>query len=279
MFGMLGTNYATSVRLTAIQGFSPLKASIAFVLLNGLCCAQVPLTMKVLPRWNPRWMLALGFALIAGGDYWMATTTAYDLSMWPLVPGLILVGIGFAFAISAVTAVAVNSVPVGLAGMASGTTSLLRDFGFTLGPALIGAIALSKAASTINDKVAASPALQKAVTAFYDSPHSAPTAAARASAGAAVGAVKSGPLGKIAVPAAVPGANGKLMPLNPLHDVAFSAANGAYKTGYVVCGSAALFACVLAGLALGGLRRTEEPVEQLVAEENAEAPVTRSALT
>ncbi len=50
---------------------------------------------------------------------------------------------------SALTAVAVNTVPNHLAGMASGSTSLLRDFGFTLGPAVIGAIALSRAATEI----------------------------------------------------------------------------------------------------------------------------------
>ena len=74
-------------------------------------------------------------------------------------------GIGFAFCISAVTAVAVNSVSAGLEGMASGTTSLLRDFGFTLGPAIIGAVALSRAASDIQAKLASTPALRRALNA------------------------------------------------------------------------------------------------------------------
>jgi MFS family permease len=263
MFGMLGTNYSTSVRLTAIQGFSPLKASIAFVLLNGIACAQVPLTMKILPKWNPRLMLGIGFGLIAIGDFWMATTTAHNFSLWPLVPGLILVGIGFAFAVSSVTAVAINSVPVNLAGMASGATGLLRDFGFTLGPALIGAIALSRAADTINNKIASSPTLAHAVSTFYASPTTAPTAALKASAGAAVGAVKSGPLGKIAVPATVPGTGGKV-PLNPLHDTAFNAANSAFQLGYVVCGGAAAVACLLAVFFIGGAtgRQSEIPLEE-----------------
>lgn len=82
MFAMLGTAYATSVRLSSIQGFSPLKTSIAFLLLNGMTVVQVPLTIKMLPRVNPRWMLATGFALIAAGDFWLSATTAANTSRW-----------------------------------------------------------------------------------------------------------------------------------------------------------------------------------------------------
>jgi MFS family permease len=274
MFAMLGTAYATSVRLSAIQGFTPLKTSVAFLLLNGLAFVQVPLTMRILPRWNPRWMLVIGFGLIAAGDFWMSTTTAQNFSLGPVIPPLALVGFGFAFAVSSVTAVAVNSVPVGLAGMASGATSLLRDFGFTLGPAIIGAIALSRAASSIHNTVASSPALSKALAGFYAAPAHAP-AAARASLAAAVGGVKSGPLGANAVPAAVPGPGGKLIPLNPIHNVAFHALDHAYKTGYVVCGAAALLSFLLAGIALGGLGHNEEavaPVEEVGATEGQVRP-------
>ena len=261
MFAMLGTAYATSVRLSSIQGFSPLKTSIAFLLLNGMTILQVPLMMRILPKWNPRWMLVIGFGLIAAGDFWMSTTTAADFSLAPVIVPLALVGCGFAFAVSAVTAVAVNAVPVGLAGMASGATSLLRDFGFTLGPAIIGAVALSRAATTINQRIAATPPLQKALTGFYASPAHVP-AAQKPAAAAAVGAVRSGPLGQNAVPATVPGPGGKPVPFNPLHSVAFHALDHAYKTGYVVCGGAAALSFLLAGVALGGIRRSEEPVPE-----------------
>ena len=70
-----------------------------------------------------------------------------------------LVGIGFAFAVSSVTATVVNTVPQKLAGMAAATTSMVRDFGFALGPAVVGAIALSKAAGLFNTAVNADPSL------------------------------------------------------------------------------------------------------------------------
>ncbi len=253
MFAFLGTAYATSVRLSAIQNFSPLKTSIAFLLLNGLTLLQVPLTMRILPKWNPRWMLVIGFGLMTIGDFWLALSAKGASPIGPIVPGLALVGFGFAFAVSSVTAVAVNSVAVRLAGMASATTSQLRDFGFTLGPAIIGAIALSRAASTVHQKIAATPALQKALAAFYAAPAHVP-AAARAQVAAAVGAVKSGPLGANAVPPTVGG-----KPFNPIHFIAFHALDHAYRTGFVVCGGAALLSFVLAGVALGGIRHGSDP--------------------
>lgn len=110
-----------------------------------------------MPRVNPRWLLGGGFLLIAVGDFWASTVPIDHVSLLPMVAPLTLVGIGFAFAVASVTAVAVNTVRIHLAGMASATTSLLRDFGFTMGPAIIGAIALSRATSTIHEKIATSP--------------------------------------------------------------------------------------------------------------------------
>jgi len=240
MFAFLGTAYSTSIRLAAIQEFSPLETAVAFVLLQGFALVLMPLTAKVIHEYHPRWALGGGFLLIAIGDLWIATRSASSLSLWPVVAPLVLIGVGFAFALSGVTAVAVNTVPNHLAGMASGTTSQLRDFGFTLGPAVIGTIALSRAAAEIQDKLAASPSLQSALNAF--SAKAPPEV---------VGAVHSGPLGANAIPG------------NPLKDVAFHALDHAYSLGFVVCGIAALVAAALAFVALQGA--THKP---LVTEES-----------
>jgi MFS family permease len=251
MFSFLGTAYATSIRLSSIQGFTPLKTSIAFVLLNGMALAQMPVTFRVLERYNPKWALGGGAVLIGAGDLWMSRISAADLSIAPIIAPLVLIGIGFGFAVSALTAVAVNTVPNHLEGMASGSTSMLRDFGFTLGPAVIGAIALSQAAAQMQSRIADSPALRKALATFNAAPAHAP-AAQKPALEAAVGAVNSGPLGANAVPATITLPNGKTAPFNPLKDVAFHALDHAYSTGYLVAGICALAAAAVTLLALGG---------------------------
>jgi hypothetical protein len=247
MFAFLGTAYATSIRLSAIQDFSPLETATAFVLLQGFALVLMPVTARVIDSFDPRWALGLGFLLIGVGDVWMSTLPVSDLTLAPVIAPLALVGIGFAFALSGVTAVAVNTVPPHLAGMASGTTSQLRDFGFTLGPAIIGAVALSRAASVIAADRAADPGVDAALAQF--------TATAPPEA---VGAVESGPLGQVSVHG------------NPLHDIAFSALGDAYSVGYVVCAVSALVAALLAGFALGGTAQRAN----ITADDSVRSPVT-----
>jgi MFS family permease len=243
MFAFLGCAAATSIRLTAVQDFSPLKASIGFVALQGFALFLLPLISWMMPRVNPRWLLGGGFVLQAIGAAWAATVSINHDSVWSIVPPLVVVGIGFGFSVSSVTAVAVNTVRIQFAGMASATTSLLRDFGFALGPTVVIAIGTSDAASKITKAIAGNPTLAHSVNSFYNSVATAP-AAAKSAAAAAVGAVKSGPLGAVAVPATTQ-VGGKTVPLNPLHDTAYQALGSAYQTVFVICAVCAAIAAVL----------------------------------
>jgi len=254
MFAFIGTAYATSIRLTAIQGFTPLKASLAFVFLSGLALVQMPVTYRLLERYNPKWVLGFGFALIGGGDLWLAAVPATNLSLAAIAAPLVIAGIGFALAVASVTAVAVNTMPNHLAGMASGTTNMLRDLGFGLGPAIIGAVALSKAAGQVSSTLAGNASLRGALAAFNAAAAHAPTAQ-RPALEAAAHAVASGPLGANSVPATVTVAGGHVMPFNPLKDVAFHALSNAYSTGYLICAGAALAAALLAIVGVGGRTR------------------------
>jgi MFS family permease len=255
MFAYLGTAYATSIRLSAIQGYSPLKTSIGFVCLNIMGVVLFPVSARMIERHNPGWTLAAGMAAIGVGDLALAAIPATNLSIAAVAVPLLVVGVGFKLSVTSITVVAVNSVPTEKAGMASGTTSMLRDFGLTLGPAVVGAIALGHAANEISAKVAASPKLAAALQAFNESPAHAP-AAERPKLEGAVHAVGSGPLGANGVPGAVKLPDGSTVPFNPLKDIAFHALSNAYSIGYLVCGIAALVAAVIAVLVLGGKSHT-----------------------
>lgn len=232
MFAFLGVAYAASVRLSAIQGFTPLKTSVTSAGTYGPALLLLPFTTRLLQRYSPRRALLLGLVLMAAGAFWAALVPISDTSLVAVIPPFTLVGIGFAFALSAVAVIAVNTPPTHLVGMASGTTNMLRDFGFACGPAIIGAIALSQAAATMRAKQAASAALRHAVSAFYASPAHVP-AAQRTLVEGAVAAVRSGPLGANAVPG------------NPLQKVAFQALGHAYALGFALSGASAVVAALL----------------------------------
>ncbi len=242
MFAYLGTAYGTSIRLSAIQDYTPLKTSVGFVLLNIMGVVLFPVSTKMLQKFNPGWVLAGGMALIGIGDVVLAAIPATHLGLAAVAVPLLVVGAGFKVAVTAITVVAVNSVPTSKAGMASGATSMVRDFGLTLGPAIVAAIALTSATNAISAKIAGSPSLQKAVDAFNSSSQIPPPLK---------GAVNSGPLGANAIP----------NPPNPLKDVAFNALSHGYALGYLACGISALLAALIAAVMLGGRTHTDAFVD------------------
>jgi MFS family permease len=252
MFAYLSTGYITSIRLTAIQGFSPLQASLAFVVFNGVSALiQVPIASRLIVRYNPKWVLGGGCVLLALGNFWLWQISIETQSVTALLPPLIIAGAGVAFALTAVTAVVINTVPNHLAGMAAGWASLLRDFGFVLGPAIIGAMALSRSANEISAQVAANPALSQALDKFNASAASAPADQHQAVEGA-IAAVNSGPLGANAIPGTIPLPDGSTVPFNPLKEIAFDSLGSAYSLGYLVVGIAALAAGIVTVLFITG---------------------------
>lgn len=197
--------------------------------LNGVTLVVSPVTSQLVERADPRWVLTCGLLLLSVGNLWAATISVHDRNLGSMVGPLLGVGLGFAFTVTSISAVAVNTVPIRLVGMASGATSLLRDFGLTLGPAVVSAVALSRAAHDFSAGLANS-ALGAPVK----------QAAGTLAEKGGVLAVNSAP------PASPPGAAAP---------IAIQALGGGYSLGYLVSGIAALVAAVLAAAILGGRAR------------------------
>ena len=241
MFSFLGTAYATSIRLGPIQHQSTLRTAVPFLLLQGPAFVLIPVISRLLERINPRWLLGAGFLIMAIGEFLAIGLDVNDIALTSLIVPIGLVGIGFALAVSSITAASINTVPLHYAGMASAPTNLLRDFGFTLGPAVIGAVALSKAGSVFAAGLttAGLPVSQ---------------------VGAAQAVAKEG--GPLAVNGLEPG-----QPGSAAHAVAMSALGHGYAIGYAVCAVAALVAAILTVAAMhGGTHDHAVEAESLVDE-------------
>ena len=229
MFTYLGTAYSISIRMSAVQGQSSLRTSVPFLLLNGATPLLGPVMVRALQRVDPRLLLGGSLVLMAIGDFWLAALPIADSTIPSLFGPFILVGIGFAGTLNAITAAAVNTVPVNLAGMASGATSMMRDFGQTLGPAIIGSIALGHAATEFTTRLASaglSPAQFGAVTAVDK-------------AGGTLAVVAAGSAPHSPIAAGVPSA--------------VSALGQGYSIGFTVCGVSALIAGAVAATLVRGL--------------------------
>ncbi|KAA9156934.1 MFS transporter [Amycolatopsis acidicola] len=250
MFAFLATCYSMSIWLGAIQHQSALKVGILFVCIQGPAFALVPVVSHFIRHFSPRWVLTAGFALIAVSGIWCSTFDIGDPSWTRFIPPMLALGVGFALTVGSVTAVAINTVPLKLAGMASATTNLLRDFGFALGPVLIAALAVSKANSDLTAGLGT--ALGGLKAPYTD------IAGGIAHEGGAM-AINSMPV----VPGAGPDLPAVPMP-EALHALAFESLGSAYNIAFLVAGSCAAVAAVLtlAGLFRSKAADVEEPVTE-----------------
>lgn len=190
----------------------------------------IPVVSRLLARVSARWLLTAGFGLMAIGAWLASRLDVLDSNLAPMVAPALLIGVGFALSVSSFTSVAINTVPLHLAGMASATTNLLRDLGFALGPIIAGAVALS----TAGDKLGAALA-----TAHLPADQ----------AGAAGGVLKAGgPLAVNGLPPNAPGA--------AAHPLALASLGSGFQSAFLVCAIAALAAAALTLLGLSGVRRT-----------------------
>ncbi|GAA0315388.1 MFS transporter [Streptomyces turgidiscabies] len=154
MFGFLGGAYDLSIRLGVIQHQSPLQVAVPFLVVQGITPFIWPLLVRLLHRVGPGPMLVTGFVSLAAAQLWLRAVPVHETGLLPLLGPLVLNGVGFGLLAAAITAAAVNVVPPGLTGMAGATTSLVRDLGQTLGPAVVGAVALGMAAGQLTGSLA-----------------------------------------------------------------------------------------------------------------------------
>nr|WP_274636719.1 MFS transporter [Microbacterium bovistercoris] len=160
MFAFLATAFSTSISVGALQQSPVWVLGVLFVCIQGPAFVLAPLVGRLIHSVSPRWILTVGFAFIAASGYWLSTykvgvPAQFGGAPWQdfLAP-LLLLGIGFALTIGSITAVAINTVQPHEIGMASATTSLMRDLGFTLGPVVGSAIAFGLGAAAFAAPIA-----------------------------------------------------------------------------------------------------------------------------
>ncbi|WP_406725011.1 MFS transporter [Streptomyces sp. GD-15H] len=228
MIAFLGACFATSMWLGPVQHQDPLRVALPFLLLQGPAFVLIPVVSRLLHRVSPNWLLTSGFSLMAVGSFLCARLDVTDRSLTPFVVPTLLIGVGFALAVSSITAVALNSVPGRLAGMASATTNMLRDLGFALGPVVVGAVALSHAGDTFASKLAGA-----------DLPPDQLGAATEIGRAA-------GPIAVNSLPPDAPGAAAQ--------GIALDALGSGFGLAYTVCGVAAAVAAAVTVIGMAGIR-------------------------
>jgi EmrB/QacA subfamily drug resistance transporter len=135
-----------SLWLQSVNGMSPIGAGLALVPLSLAALVTALALGRVLHRISPRPPIAIGLALVGAGALLQAHLGAG--SDWTaLAPGLFVAGIGVGLVSPTLASAALGSVPLERSGMAAGAVNTMRQLGFALGIAILGAIAQAQIAA------------------------------------------------------------------------------------------------------------------------------------
>jgi EmrB/QacA subfamily drug resistance transporter len=148
-----GFLFLSTLYLQEVRGLSPIQAGLATLPMALMTVLASPLSGRLVGRRGPRVPLMLSGACAVTA---CAMLTGLDAST-PL-PGLfaayVIFGLGFGFVNAPITNAAVSGMPRAQAGVASAIATTSRQFGQTLGVAVVGAIVTSRAGESVNADLA-----------------------------------------------------------------------------------------------------------------------------
>jgi MFS family permease len=144
-----GFLFLNTLYLQEVRGLSPVQAGLATVPLAVMTVLAAPLSGRMVGRRGPRLPL-----LISGVASVIACAMLTGLD--PVTPfawlfaAYLVFGLGFGFVNAPITNAAVSGMPRAQAGVAAAIATTSRQFGQTLGVAVVGAIVTSRVGESVH---------------------------------------------------------------------------------------------------------------------------------
>jgi len=128
------------------MGFSPIAAGLTALAFSAGSFLLAPMAVPLAQRFG-RLVLAFGGLLMALGSWGVvlgASHVGHGSNPWPVVPGLVVQGIGLSLLIIPLVNVVLAAVPHGMAGSAGGIFSTAQQLGGAIGVAVVGTVFFSR---------------------------------------------------------------------------------------------------------------------------------------
>jgi len=131
-----------------INGYSAIKAGLAFLPMTVLIGLGAAFAAKNLARYGPRPLLMTGMTLASTGMVTLGLRLQPDSSyLTVIIPSLVLIAIGMGLSFVSVTAAAVAGVPPEDAGIASALLNAGQQVGGAVGLAILTAVSTGRTSS------------------------------------------------------------------------------------------------------------------------------------
>ena len=133
-------------------GFTPLRTGVTLLAFCiGAFITASASVVALVPKFG-RAVLQVGAVVIAVGIAVLLLTLSPDVTSWGMVPGLLLIGLGFGMAATPIALFALQEVPHQDAGAASGLINTKQQLGFAFGIAVVSLAFFAPLASSGNSQ-------------------------------------------------------------------------------------------------------------------------------
>ncbi|MFJ4578531.1 MFS transporter [Streptomyces echinatus] len=155
--GMFGVFLFLTYYLQLNLGFSPTRTGVAFLPMVGalMVTAQAGTTL-LLPRFGPKTVIPLGFAIATAGMAWLTGIGLGSHYLGAVLPQLIVIGVGLGLVMPPAMQLATGGVAAEDAGVASATVNAMQQVGGSIGTALLNTLASSAATDYLSGRDATS---------------------------------------------------------------------------------------------------------------------------
>ncbi|MCW3008531.1 MAG: transporter [Solirubrobacterales bacterium] len=138
--------YFVSLYLQQVLGYSPLKAGVAFLPMCASLIFASTLASRGVRRFGPGAILAVGMTLLGIGLLLFSPLRANGTFVHDVLPASVVTAFGLGLSFVTVTISAVTGVQRADAGLASGLVNTSRQFGGSLGLAILATLASQRTA-------------------------------------------------------------------------------------------------------------------------------------
>ena len=149
-----GFLFLNTLYLQDVRGFSPITAGLLTLPMAAMTMITSPISGRIVGHHGPRIPLIIsGIGLAAGAVTLIGLTPNTPIPL--LLAAYIVFGTGFGFVNAPITNAAISCMPRAQAGVAAAVATTSRQFGQTLGVAIVGAIAATPATAAAGAAFAA----------------------------------------------------------------------------------------------------------------------------
>ena len=152
---LFASGYFGSLYAQRVLGYSPLLTGVAFIPQALFIAVVAQVSARLVPRFGPRPLIAIGTVLAGTGLIWLSGITPSSTYFADLFVPFVLMGVGMGLAMMPVAVAGTAGVNPQEAGLASGLLNTSRTVGASIGLAALTTIA----AKRTTDALGGSPAI------------------------------------------------------------------------------------------------------------------------